>query len=144
MKLSAIAFEQICFQDEAAAHAFVEGVVWPDGPVCPRCGENEHIQSIRANPEKRVRYGLKNCGRCDRQFTVRMGTVFENTKLPLTIWLKALFVALSETGDLDPRSLREAMGVTSITAKEVTRRLDQALVEGKLSEFKPLTAARCC
>ena len=50
------------FHNEEAAFAFVEGILWPAGPVCPHCGGVERITTIKANPEKRVRHGLKRCG----------------------------------------------------------------------------------
>ena len=48
--------------DEAAAHEFVESVLWPDGPVCPHCGGTDRITKVKANPEKRIRVGLWRCG----------------------------------------------------------------------------------
>ena len=44
--------------DEAAAHEFVESVLWPDGPHCPRCGSLDRITKVKANPAKRIRVGL--------------------------------------------------------------------------------------
>ncbi|MGH6957973.1 MAG: transposase, partial [Caulobacteraceae bacterium] len=58
------------FHDENAAFEHVERVLWPDGPVCFHCGCTGRISSIKPNPEKRVRYGLKKCGDCKKQFTV--------------------------------------------------------------------------
>jgi len=45
------------FHDEAAAFAYVEAELWPNGPVCPHCGGVERISAIKANPEKRIRAG---------------------------------------------------------------------------------------
>ena len=74
------------FHHEEAAFAFVEGVLWPQGPVCPHCGGMDRIGCIEANPEKRVRMGLKKCGSCKKQFTVLVGTIFKtvdgNARLP--------------------------------------------------------------
>ncbi|WP_091738257.1 transposase [Phenylobacterium immobile] len=141
---SALAFEQSCFRDEAAAYVFVESLVWPSGPVCPRCGEADLIQSIRPNPAKRVRYGLKNCVPCNRQFTVRQGMIFENSKLPLTTWLKAIFLALADADRVNTAELREALGVTSVTARLVAKRLELATADHGLDTLAPLTAERCC
>ncbi|MEM7026500.1 MAG: transposase, partial [Pseudomonadota bacterium] len=48
--------------DEAAAFEFVESVLWPNGPVCPKCGCMGRITKVKANPEKRIRVGLHRCG----------------------------------------------------------------------------------
>src|SRR3954470_17125336 len=71
------------FHDEEAAFAFLEDVIWPNGPVCPHCGCTGRIGKIKANIEKRVRFGLHKCGDCKKQFTVKVGTVFEHARIPL-------------------------------------------------------------
>jgi len=63
------------FHDEAAAFAKVEAALWPNGPACFHCGAADRISAIKPNPAKRVRFGLKKCGHCKKQFTVRMGTI---------------------------------------------------------------------
>ncbi len=83
------------FHDEAAAFEHVEAVIWPQGPVCHHCGCTGRISAIKPNIEKRVRFGLKKCGDCKKQFTVRMGTIFEESKLPLHIWLQAIHLMVS-------------------------------------------------
>lgn len=80
------------FHDEAAAFEYLENILWPDGPVCPHCGGYERISKIKANPEKRVRQGLHKCGQCKKQFTVRVGTVFEASKVELHKWLQAVYL----------------------------------------------------
>ena len=67
--------------DEDAAHEFVESVLWPQGPHCPHCGSFDRITKVKANPEKRIRVGLWRCGACKRQFTVKVGTIFEDSKI---------------------------------------------------------------
>jgi len=68
------------FRDEEAAHRFLEGIVWPHGPECPHCGSIGSAYGIAANPEKRVRHGLWKCRECRKQFTVKIGTVFEHAR----------------------------------------------------------------
>lgn len=54
-------------RDEEAAHAFLESILWPDGPICPHCGVIGTAYRIKANPEKRVRHGLWKCADCRKQ-----------------------------------------------------------------------------
>ena len=75
--------------DEAAARTYLEGIRWPDGPVCPHCGGADRQSRIEANPAKNVRPGLLFCGHCRQQYTVTVGTVFADSKVPLHKWVHA-------------------------------------------------------
>jgi transposase-like protein len=90
-------FAKPYFHEEDAAVQFVERILWPHGPVCPGCGGAEPIYAIKPNPLQRVRYGLKQCGRCRMQFTVRIGTLFESSKVPMTKWLQAILLCAGKT-----------------------------------------------
>src|SRR5437870_1796974 len=77
-------FNQPQFYDEAAAFAKLESIVWPNGPVCPHCGGVGRTYPLNGVKDKkgRVRLGLKKCGQCRGQFTVRRKTVFEVQSRP--------------------------------------------------------------
>ena len=79
------------FHDEAAALAYVEGRLWPHGPTCPHCG-NADAAKIGALKGKTTRVGLKKCYECRKQFTVKVGTVYEDSHIPLHKWLQAMFL----------------------------------------------------
>ena len=76
------------FSDESKARAFLESKRWPDGPVCPHCDCKE-VYALMAKPGSKspVRPGVYKCKACREQFTVRIGTVFEESKIPLSKWL---------------------------------------------------------
>ncbi len=82
------------FHDEAAALAKLEEIVWPSGPICPHCGNTERIYTLEGVKNKKgaVRPGLRKCGACRKQFTVRVGTVFESSHIPLHKWLQATYL----------------------------------------------------
>ena len=99
------------FHDEEAAFAELEAILWPDGPVCPHCGALDRIyalKGVRSKPSKKhpegvVRHGLKKCGHCRKQFTVRVGTVFEDSHAPLHKWFQAIHLhVLSQEGHQQP------------------------------------------
>jgi transposase-like protein len=123
------------FHDEAAAFAFVEGVIWADGPVCPHCGCAGRISAIKPNPEKRVRIGLKKCGDCKKQFTVRIGTIFEESKLPMTKWLQAIFLMCSSKKGVSSHQLHRTLEVTYKTAWFLSHRIREAMRSGELAPF---------
>ncbi len=72
------------FQEEDAAHTFLERILWPSGTVGPHCGVAGTAYKIAANPEKRVRYDLWRCYECRKQFTCKIGTVLEPVRIPRT------------------------------------------------------------
>jgi len=123
------------FHDEQAAFGFVESIIWPEGPVCPHCGGLDRITVIKPNPEKRVRFGLKRCGDCKGQFTVRMGTIFEESKLPMTKWLQAIFLMTASKKGVSAHQLGRTLEVTYKTAWFLAHRIREAMRSGELAPF---------
>jgi transposase-like protein len=123
------------FHDEEAAFRFVEGIIWANGPVCPHCGCTGRISAIKANPDKRVRYGLKKCGDCKKQFTVRMGTIFEESKLPMTKWLQAIYLMCASKKGVSAHQLGRTLEVTYKTAWFLAHRIREAMRAGDLAPF---------
>src|SRR4051794_24039039 len=80
------------FQDEEAAYAVVEGRLWPNGAVCHHCGTMGRSYPLKG---KSTRIGLRKCGACRRQFTVKMGTIFEDSHVPMHKWLQAFHLIWS-------------------------------------------------
>jgi hypothetical protein len=75
------------FLTEDGAFVYVEARLWPNGPVCPHCGETARIGALKG---KTTRPGLYKCYACKKPFTVRIGTIFEDSHLPLHLWLHML------------------------------------------------------
>lgn len=123
------------FHDEQAAFDFVEGIIWPQGPSCPKCGAVDRISAIKPNPEKRVRFGLKKCGHCKSQFTVRMGTIFEESKLPMTKWLQAIYLMSASKKGVSAHQLHRTLEVTYKTAWFLAHRIREAMRSGDLAPF---------
>src|SRR5271165_2184379 len=82
-------FDRFGTDDQARAH--LESVLWKDGIVCPhcKCKDQAKFCSIAHNPAKKVRAGLRHCADCKKQFTVTIGTIFEDSHIPLRKWLVA-------------------------------------------------------
>ncbi|HVI32062.1 IS1595 family transposase [Phenylobacterium sp.] len=121
------------FHDEQAAFDFVESIIWPQGPVCPKCGGVERISKIAPNKATRVRYGLKKCGQCRSQFTVRMGTIFEESKLPMTKWLQAIFLMTASKKGVSAHQLHRTLEITYKTAWFLAHRIREAMRSGELA-----------
>ena len=75
------------FNDEAAAYAYVEAHVWPQGRICPHCGVVERSGPLGG---KSSRIGLYKCYACRKPFTVKIGTIFEDSHIALRDWLLAI------------------------------------------------------
>src|SRR5918999_551831 len=86
------------FQNEDAAREAYEAIRWPNGPICPQCG-NADPDKIAKGQGKVARPGLYYCAACNGQFTVTVGTVMERSKIPLSKWLLAMhLIAASKKG----------------------------------------------
>ncbi|MEO1040073.1 MAG: IS1595 family transposase [Pseudomonadota bacterium] len=120
------------FHDEAAAFAKLESVIWPEGPVCPHCGNREKVYAIKANPDQRVRHGLKKCGSCRKQFTVKVGTVFEHGRIPLHKMLQAVYLMCSSKKGVSAKQLERTLEVTYKTAWFLAHRIREAMRSGDL------------
>jgi transposase-like protein len=123
-----LALSAPCFRDEAAAYAKLEQVLWPNGPICPRCGGMDRITIVGGTT---ARIGLKRCLQCKRQFSVTIGTVFESHHVPLNKWLRAVCLIASGKKGGSSRQLHRTLGVTYKTAWLMARRLREAMRECK-------------
>jgi transposase-like protein len=121
--------------NEEAAFAYVEARIWPQGPVCPHCGCMDRITAVKANPEKRIRVGLKRCGDCKKQFTVKVGTVFEGSHVALHLWLQAIALITASKKGISSNQLHRTLGVTLKTAWFMSHRIREAM---RSEDFTPL------
>lgn len=121
--------------NEEAAHAFVEAVLWPQGAHCPRCGSLDRITKVKANPEKRIRVGLYRCGSCKRQFTVKVGTIFEDSKIGLHLWMQAIVLMTASKKGISAHQLHRTLEVTYKTAWFMEHRIREAMRDGALAPF---------
>jgi transposase-like protein len=129
------ALSRLEFHDEAKAFEHVESIIWADGRVCPHCGGVDRITKVTANPAKRIRLGLWRCGDCKRQFTVKVGTVFEHARLPLNIALQAVYLMTSSKKGISAHQLHRVLGVTYKTAWFLAHRIREAMRSGDLAPF---------
>ena len=115
------------FTDETVARAAMEAVLWPHGPVCPRCATLDKICSVSG---KSHRPGLYYCGHCKRQFTVTVGTIFERSKVPLSKWWLAIHLIASSKKGVSSHQLYRMLGVTYQTAWFMSHRIREAMKDG--------------
>ncbi len=117
------------FNDENAAREHLEGVRWPNGPICPHCGATAE-QIAKVEGAKRThRPGLYYCNGCKGQFTVTVGTVCERSKIPLHKWVLAMHLLCASKKGMSSHQLHRMLGVTYKTAWFMSHRLREAMRE---------------
>jgi transposase-like protein len=123
------------FHNEQKAFEYLESVLWADGRVCPHCGGVDRITKVKANLAKRIRLGLWRCGDCKRQFTVKVGTVFEHARIPLNKALQAVYLMTSGKKGISAHQLHRTLEVTYKTAWFLAHRIREAMRSGDLAPF---------
>lgn len=121
------------FHSEEAAFAHLEKVIWGGEPTCPHCGGVDRITKVKANPDKRIRMGLWRCGDCKKQFTVKVGTVFEHMRLPLNKALQAVYLMTSSKKGISAHQIHRILEITYKSAWFLCHRIREAMTsEGGL------------
>jgi transposase-like protein len=127
------------FSDEDKAREFVEKLRWPDGPVCPHCGELNNAYKLEPKPAKKdsknthVRKGVWKCGGCREQFTVTVGTIFEDSHIPLSKWLLAYHLLCASKKGMSAHQLHRMLKVTYRSAWFMAHRIRYTMSQEPLS-----------
>lgn len=112
------------FHNEEAAYAYVEARIWPNGPVCPHCGGVERISKMQG---KSTRIGAYKCYQCRKPFTVKIGTIFEASHVPMNVWLQAMYLIAGSKKGISSNQLHRILGVTLKTAWFMSQRIREAM-----------------
>jgi transposase-like protein len=130
--MSAADVQAPAFTDDVTAREAIEALLWPNGPVCPHCGnvEQDKIGKVEG---KSARAGLYYCGACKSQFTVTVGTIFERSKVPLSKWWLAIHFLASGKKGTSSHQLHRMLGVSYQTAWFMTHRIREAMRDGALA-----------
>ena len=117
------------FHCEEAAFEYVEAHLWPHGPTCPHCG-NADASKIGRLAGKTTRAGLRKCYACRKPFTVRQGTIFEDSHLGLRFWLQAIHLMCASKKGISTRQLQRVLGCGMKTAWHLGHRIRHAMADG--------------
>ena len=113
------------FHDEDKARAYLEAQRWPDGVICPFCGQ---IGEAKALPAKgALGAGWWHCGDCRKKFTVRVGTLYERSHVPIHQWLYATHLLCSSKKGISSHQLSRMLGVTYKTAWFMAHRIREGM-----------------
>ena len=106
------------FPDQETAWTYLEGRLWPNGPRCPVCGLGERITERTG--------GFYRCNQCKEDFTVRTGTIFERSHVPLHKWVYAMYLLVTARKGISSLQLSKEIGITQKSAWFVLQRLREA------------------
>jgi transposase-like protein len=106
------------FPDQETARNYLEGHLWPNGPRCPVCGLGERITTRKE--------GFYRCNACKEDFTVRTGTIFERSHVPLHKWIYAMYLLVTARKGISSLQLAKEIGITQKSAWFVLGRLREA------------------
>lgn len=104
--------------DQETARVYLDGRLWPNGPACPVCGLGERITARKG--------GFYRCNQCKEDFTVRTGTIFERSHVPLHKWVYAMYLLVTARKGISSLQLAKEIGITQKSAWFVLHRLREA------------------
>src|SRR5690242_19558364 len=123
--------------DEEKAIELFEKWRWPEGPICPfcRCSEFYVLKSKPETTKKKsqLRPGVRNCKECRNKFTAKMGTVFEDSHIPIGKWMLAFYLLCSSKKGMSSHQLMRSLGITYKSAWFMTMRIREAMRREPLS-----------
>src|SRR6266478_3727618 len=112
------------FHNEDAARAYLEEVRWPDGPFCPQCGAFDTVKPL-GGPS--MGPGWYYCAACQDKFTIRVGSIFERSHIPLHKWLLAFRLMASSKKGCSAHQLHRTLGITYKSAWFLAHRIREAM-----------------
>lgn len=122
------------FNDEDTAREFLESKRWPHGAICPHCkSEGAYKLTPKAESKSGVRKGVWKCKACRKQFTVKVGTIFEDSHIPLSKWLLAIHLLCSSKKGMSAHQLHRMLGVTYKSAWFMAHRIRYAMTQEPLA-----------
>jgi len=124
------------YHDADKARAHLEKLHWPHGPVCPHCGSVESITKLQG---KSTRPGVYKCNACTKPFSVTVGTVMEDSKIPLNKWVLAFALVNSSKKGFSAHQLPRQLGITYKSAWFMEHRIREAMRQS----FEPLGGEGC-
>ena len=124
------------FRNEDEAIALLERMRWPNGASCPHCGGADPYRLTSRTESKRpTRKGLWKCRACRKQFTVKVGTIFEQSHIPVSKWLMALHLQCASKKGMSAHQFHRMLGVSYRAAWFMAHRLRHAMADPIMMPF---------
>lgn len=124
------------FPDAESARVYLESRLWPDGSICPACKAGERVTTRKG--------GFYRCNACQIDFTIRTGTIFERSHVPLHKWLYAMYLLVTARKGISSMQLAKEIGITQKSAWFVLHRIREACGGPKLAKLKGIVELDEC
>ena len=111
------------FRDEQEAYNWVEARLWPRGPACPRCGVTDRNTKLKG---KSTRIGTYKCNDCCKPFTVKIGTIFEDSHIPMRLWLQAISLLAASRKGISSIQLHRTLDISRKSAWYMSHHIREA------------------
>ena len=112
------------FHNEDAARSYLEGIRWPDGTVCAFCDRQSTVRPVRG---KSMGKGWYYCTKCQKKFTVRVGSIYERSHIPLHKWVTAMHLMAASKKGISAHQLHRMLGITYKSAWFMAHRIREAM-----------------
>src|ERR1700676_5217083 len=122
-------FSNPIFHDETKAREWLEARLWPEGPICPKCGVVGEATLMKG---KTTRAGLYQCNACREPFTVTVGTLYERSHIPLHKWLAATHLMMASKKGMSALQISRMLGIGYKSAWFMCHRIRESLRDTKL------------
>jgi transposase-like protein len=122
-----ITFQKVVRWSDEECREYLERMRWPDGPRCPKCGAEEPWTITRRTPSKNAVRTLYRCRACKRQFTATVGTIFEDSKIPLSKWFAAIYLMCASKKGISAHQLHRQLDITYKSAWFMCHRIRHAM-----------------
>ena len=130
-------FLKIAQMTEDESREMIELIRWSNGIVCPKCGSNKGAYKLQSNPESKnkIRPGVYKCKECRKKFTVMVGTIFEDSHIPLNKWLVAIYLINASKKGISSHQLHRMLDITYKSAWFMTHRIRYAMTQKPLGKL---------
>ena len=125
-------FIKIAQMTEDEAREMIEAIRWPNGVVCPKCGSDKGAYELKG---KTTRPGLKKCKVCRKKFTVMIGTIFEDSHIPLNKWLMGIYLMSASKKGMSAHQLHRMLDITYKSAWFMAHRIRYAMTQEPLGKL---------
>lgn len=130
-------FQSVLKWSDEQCREYLEKMRWPDGPHCPRCNTNHPYIITRKTENKNKIKSVYKCRNCQRQYTSTVGTIFEDSHIPLSTWFAAIYIMCASKKGISAHQIHRQLDITYKSAWFMCHRIREAMRDK--NAFSPLT-----
>ncbi|MBI2867452.1 MAG: IS1595 family transposase [Chloroflexi bacterium] len=127
-----VTFQEVLKWSDEECRSYLEKMRWPDGPKCPKCGVTEHYRLTRHSQTKNAVTTLYRCKACKRQYTATVGTIFEDSHIPLSKWFAAIYLMCASKKGMSAHQIHRQLHIAYKSAWFMCHRIREAMKDKAL------------